>query len=133
MSSFGAFSQVIINIQEVTHYCFTEPETKILVTKATEGGICEDQLIVLTGENNELRGKASDLEERLMFRGQIIEEQDIIQDLTEHQVDISEQERKRLERKAKSLSVWRKGKEYIIGGVSLIIGGAAGYGIGSAK
>jgi hypothetical protein len=133
LSSFGAFSQVIINIQEVTHYCFTEPETKILVTKATEGGICEDQLIVLTGENNELRGKASDLEERLMFRGQIIEEQDIIQDLTEHQVDISEQERKRLERKAKSLSVWRKGKEYIIGGVSLIIGGAAGYGIGSAK
>jgi hypothetical protein len=133
LSSFGASSQVLVRIQEQTHYCFTEPQARELAIKATEGDICEDQLFVLGSENHELRGKVSDLEERLTFKHQIIEEKDIIQDLTEKQVDISDNERKRLERKALWKGIWQQGKEYIIGGIALMAGGAVGYGIGSTK
>lgn len=100
---------------------------------ATEGDICEDQLLVLGSENHELRGVISDLEDQLSFKDQIIEEKDEIITLTDQQAEISDKERKRLERKAKWQGIWQKGKEYIIGGLSLIVGGAAGYGIGSAQ
>jgi len=137
--SFGTFtsvySQHIILIEDETHHCFTEAQTKFWVTQQQENQVHEGTIIDLEQSTEAKDREIEKLEDENKKQASVIEAQkviiaaqDTIQDIDENIQDLSEEQLKKLRKKKKLEKAWKVWIRPTLIGLG---SGLVGYGLGS--
>jgi len=124
--SWKASGQHIRYIEDTLHYCITEEFTKFLVKEHRRNLLHIEQITNLKAQALSDSVQISILEQQLDISDTITSEMDSLIELGNQELELTEKELRRQNRRARWQKVWQYIKFPLITAAS----GAAGYGIG---